>query len=434
MKKVLIITYYWPPAGGPGVQRVLKFAKYLPQFGWQPIILTVKNGEYPAIDTTLQKDIPEICKVYKTNSLEPNQLYKKFIGLKKTDKIPTAVITERKPNWKKRVANWVRLNLFIPDAKIGWMPIAVRKGLKIIDELNPDLIFSSSPPPTVHLIAKSLSKKSGLPWIADFRDPWTDIYYYDNIKKSFHARFLERKLEKKVLENCDTVITVSNSLSKLFSAKSDKKIDVKIISNGYDLSDLKASNKGKENNKFIIAYAGKLNEQQNPQNLWEALSNLIKTKKNFAQHFQLLFMGKFSISIYNSIENTSLNSYFSDLGYLDHAAMLDNLKQAAVLLLIIPNTKKNQGILTGKVFEYIGLQKNILGIGPKDGDVAKILQQTGVGQVFDYEDSLEEIIYRNFLNWKNQKQFKNNHAEVEKYDRKVLTKELSRLFDMYMEN
>jgi hypothetical protein len=158
MKKVLIITYYWPPAGGPGVQRVLKFAKYLPEFGWQPLVLTVKNGEYPAYDKSLKNDIPPECKVYTTKSIEPFKLYKKFTGMAENEAIPVATLTENKKNWKKRLAYWIRLNLFIPDAKIGWIPFAVKAGKKIIQEEKPDIILSSSPPPTVHLIAKKLAK------------------------------------------------------------------------------------------------------------------------------------------------------------------------------------------------------------------------------------------------------------------------------------
>ncbi len=431
MKKVLIITYYWPPAGGPGVQRVLKFVKYLPQFGWQPIVLTVTNGEYPAIDETLQNDIPEICDVFKTNSFEPNQLYKKFVGLKKTDNIPNAVITEQDPNWKKRISNFIRLNLFIPDAKIGWKPFAVREGIKIIKKMAPDIIFSSSPPPTVHLIAKSLSKKSGLPWIADFRDPWVDIYYYDAIKKSRYTRFLETKLEKSILEKSDTIVTVSKNLSDLFKAKTEKRLSIKIISNGYDPDDLKAEALISDPSKFIIAYAGKLNDQQNPANLWKALSNLVKKKDDFARKFRLLFMGKFSQVVHKSIKDFSLSRYFTDLGYVDHNTMLSQLRQAGVLLFIIPDTKKNAGILTGKVFEYIGMQKYILGIGPPNGDAAQILKQTGSGRIFNFDESLEEIIYLQFLNWKNKVPLKVNQTETEKYSRIVLTEELSNLFNKF---
>jgi hypothetical protein len=193
MKKVLIITYYWPPAGGPGVQRVLKFVKYLPELGWQPLVLTVKKGEYPAIDETLAKNIPPECKVFKTNIFEPSDLYKRFLGMDDKAKIPTAVLADNNPGLKKQIANLIRLNFFIPDAKIGWKKFAVEEGLKIIETEKPDLIFSSSPPPTVHLIAKKLAAKTNLKWVADFRDPWTDIHYYEKQPRLFFAKYLDRK-------------------------------------------------------------------------------------------------------------------------------------------------------------------------------------------------------------------------------------------------
>ncbi|MCK4715587.1 MAG: glycosyltransferase, partial [Candidatus Marinimicrobia bacterium] len=219
MKKVLIITYYWPPAGGPGVQRVLKFAKYLPEFGWQPIILTVKNGEYPAIDNSLQKEIPANCKVYNTFSIEPNFVYKKFTGMGSDEKIPTAVLAAENTNWKKRLANWIRLNLFIPDAKIGWIPFAVRKGKKIIKAEKPDIIFSSSPPPTVHLIARKLAKWSGIKWVADFRDPWTDIYHYNDVKRSAWSLNRDKDKEKEIVTSADEIITVSQNVAELLNEK-----------------------------------------------------------------------------------------------------------------------------------------------------------------------------------------------------------------------
>jgi hypothetical protein len=180
MKKVLIITYYWPPAGGPGVQRILKFAKYLPDFGWQPLVLTVSKGEYPALDKSLYKEIPQEAEVFKTKSFEPNLLYKKFVGLDQDASIPISVLSEEKSSLKKSLAHWIRINFFIPDAKIGWQPFAITEGKRIIENHQPDIIFSSSPPPTVHLIARRLKKYARLKWVADFRDPWTDIHYYEN--------------------------------------------------------------------------------------------------------------------------------------------------------------------------------------------------------------------------------------------------------------
>jgi len=309
MKKVLIITYYWPPAGGPGIQRILKFAKYLPEFGWEPIILTVKNGEYPAIDESLLNEIPENCKVYATNSIEPNNLYRKLIGLKSNQKIPIAVLAEKNINRKKKVANWIRLNLFIPDAKIFWKPFAIKMGRQIINELKPDLIFSSSPPPTVHLIAKSLKKHSGIKWVADLRDPWIDIYYYDNLKKNKISTRLDKQFELSVLNNADELCTVSQDLVNIFKSKNNK-LNIEIITNGFDpddFSDLPQQDKFK---KFTIAYAGKLNNQQNPVNLWKALQKLTNDFKDFSNDLQLVFMGNFVDEIHNSIKNYNLSSFF----------------------------------------------------------------------------------------------------------------------------
>jgi hypothetical protein len=281
MKKVLIITYYWPPAGGPGVQRILKFAKYLPDFGWQPIILTVKNGEYPAIDESLINEIPNNCRVFKTNSIEPNNLYKKLIGIKSNQNIPVAVLAEKHQSLKKKIANRIRLNLFIPDAKIGWKPFAVKKSKQIINEFNPDLIFSSSPPPTVHLIAKSLKKYSNLKWVADLRDPWTDIYYYHNLKKSKISTRLDKNLELSVFKSADLLCTVSKDLANIFAGKKPG-LDIKIITNGFDPDDLPDISLKEKYKKFTIAYAGKLNVQQNPNNLWQVLQKLINTNKQFS--------------------------------------------------------------------------------------------------------------------------------------------------------
>ena len=221
LKKVLIITYYWPPAGGPGVQRVLKFAKYLPEFGWQPIILTVENGEYPAIDESLLKEIPQGIKVYKTKSFEPFTIYRKFFSDKKNQPIPVGILAQSGGSLKKRIANFIRLNFIIPDAKIGWKFSAVKEGQKIIDLEKPDLIFSSSPPPTTHLIAKTLAKRNKIKWIADLRDPWSKIHYYQNNRLAI-ANKLDERIEHKTLSASNKVITVSENFAKLISVEKNK--------------------------------------------------------------------------------------------------------------------------------------------------------------------------------------------------------------------
>ena len=206
MKKVLIITYYWPPLGGAGVQRVLKFAKYLPEFGWQPIVLTVENGDAPVIDKSLFTDIPKECKIYKTKAFQPYNIYKKFTSKPADEKIPSDVLIKKNNSLKEKLSNWIRLNVFLPDAKVGWIPFAFKEGLKIINKENIALIFSSSPPHTVQLIAKKLAKKTGLKLIADLRDPWMELIHYQANKRAFFAKFIESKLERGALDSAEEII------------------------------------------------------------------------------------------------------------------------------------------------------------------------------------------------------------------------------------
>lgn len=428
MKKVLIVTYYWPPAGGPGVQRILKFVKYLPEFGWQPIVLTVQNGEYPANDESLINEIPDNCQVFSTYSIEPNNLYKKLIGIKKNQNIPVAVLAEKNLTWKKKIANWTRLNLFIPDSKIGWKSFAVKNGKKIINQFKPDLIFSSSPPPTVHLIAKSLKNYSNLKWVADLRDPWTDIYYYNNLKKSKLSAGLDKYFEKSVLKNADLLCTVSQDLVNIFKSKKPD-LNIKIITNGFDPDDLPLIPLKDKFKRFTFAYAGKLNAQQNPINLWRALQKLVNTNKSFSENFQMVFMGIFSNEIYNSISKHGLNSFLTDKGYVEHGVALKNLKRSHIKLLLIPDTKKNKGIITGKLFEYLATDGYVLGIGSKNGDAAKILRKTNAGEVFGYSDDLENVILDLYKNWKKGSSFEIDKTQIEKYTRKNLTKDLVNIFE-----
>lgn len=429
MKKVLIITYYWPPAGGPGVQRVLKFAKYLPEFGWQPIILTVEKGEYPAIDETLSEEIPDRCKVYKTNSIEPTFLYKKFTGMKPDERIPVAVLAERNQNWKKRIANWIRLNLFVPDAKIGWIPFAVKAGKRIIEREKPDIIFSSSPPPTVHLIAMKLAKRSGIKWVADFRDPWTRIYHYNRSKKSKCSLLLDEKFEQQVVKSADSLVTVSNAIANLLKHSSQNKFT--IIPNGYDEADFLGLNTHQRFDKFTLAYAGKMNNQQNPSGLWTALQQLIASSDDFANNFQMLFMGNIESGVIEEIKKHKIGDYSRFVGYIEHNQVIENILKSDVLLLLIPNTQDNEGIVTGKIFEYLATGNFILGIGPENGEAARILEKTKAGKMFDFSefDGIKKEIEKQYEDWKNGVKPEVNKHEIEKYSRRELTYKLVEIFN-----
>ncbi len=382
LKKVLFITYYWPPAGGPGVQRVLKFAKYLPQFGWSPIILTVANGEYPAVDETLFKDIADDLPVYKTASLEPFSLYRKFTGQKADDKISTFVLTEdSQAGFKKRLATFIRGNLFIPDARIGWKPYAVKQGRHIINNENIDLIFSSAPPMSTHLIAQKLAQQSGVPWVADFRDPWTDVFYYHNLKRTRAAVALDRHLEKSVLAAADAVVTVSPTIEKLFQAKAPNSYH--IVPNGFDPDDFARIAPAPDDGKIHFVHAGHLAVNQNPHGLWTALARLLESTSPLRHKLQLDFYGSIHSEVHRALVDSGLDKISRFHTYIPHDELVAVLKRAALLLFVVPETSYAKGIPTSKLFDYMGAGRPILGIGPEDGDAAVVMQQAQCGRVLD---------------------------------------------------
>lgn len=432
LKKVLIITYYWPPAGGPGVQRVLKFAKYLPEFGWQPIVLTVKNGEYPAIDISLHKEIPANCKVYNTFSLEPNFVYKKFTRMGVDKKIPTAVLTTENNDWKKKLANWIRLNVFIPDAKIGWIPFAVQKGKKIIKEEKPDIIFSSSPPPTVHLIAKKLAKWSGIKWVADFRDPWTDIHYYENQNRNKVVKQFDSYLERAVLRDADKISCISRlDIEEDFAKKTDPDKCVN-IANGYDEADFRNIKTGEtKSNKFIILHIGAVGKERNPLNLFKAICKLADEKIITPETLTLRFIGYVDELVLQSIKSKNIEPFVDFIDYLPHSEAIAQTIFADVMLLLVTQSEKNRRILPGKTFEYMRTGKPILALGPENGEVARILKQTKTGSIFNYQN--EEKIFQKLTDliraWKKGKQgeFKGGE-QIQLFSRKKLTEKLTELF------
>lgn len=382
MKTVLILTYYWPPAGGPGVQRVLKFAKYLPFFGWRPVILTVANGEYPAMDDSLVKDTAEDLSVYKTASLEPFFLYRQFTGQKSDDKISTFVLTEdSQAGFKKRLASFVRGNIFIPDARIGWKPYAVKQGMRLIKNENIDLIFSTAPPMSTHLIAKTLAKKSGLPWVADFRDPWTDVFYYHNLKRTKAAVAVDKRLEKSVLSSANAVITVSSMMKELFQRKASNTYHV--IPNGFDTDDFDTIAAAPDDGKIHIVHAGHLAVNQNPVGFWAALQKVLKINPQLQHTLQLDFYGSIHSKVHQSLIEFNLESITNFHCYVPHDQLVAVMKRAALLLFVIPNTSYAKGIPTSKLFDYMGAGRPILGIGPEDGDAADFMRMAQCGQVID---------------------------------------------------
>ncbi len=422
LKKVLIITYYWPPAGGPGVQRVLKFAKYLPEFGWQPIILTVENGEYPAIDESLLNEIPPGIKIYKTKSFEPFTLYKSVTGQK--GNIPTTVLSRYdNESLIEKLSKWIRANVFIPDARVGWIPSIIKEGKRIIENENPDLIFSSSPPHSLQIGAMKLAKQTGLKWIADFRDPWTDGFWQKELKRTRYAIKKDIAYELSVLKNSKAVVTVSESITDLLNKKVVNKYFA--IPNGYDQSDFDGINK-QAKNIFKIVYAGSLRKSQIPNNLFTALNSL--KEHNRIEKLEVDFIGTVHPDVINLIKENNLEDIIKLKNYISHSELINEIVNADMLLLSIPNTQNSKGILTGKLFEYIATKNFILGFGPKDGDAAKIINELSCGVMLDFSENPEAVILKKYNDWLNGKMSLIVN-DSEKYTRKNLTKNLSEIFE-----
>ncbi len=417
LKKVLIITYYWPPAGGSGVQRVLKFAKYLPEFGWEPVILTVENGEYPALDSSFEDDIPKNMKVYKTKSLEPFHIYKALTGQSRDTKIDTNILKSESEGIREKISKWIRLNIFIPDARIGWMAYAIKQGIEIIENENISVIFSTSPPHSLQLSAMRIAQKSKKPWVADFRDPWTSIAYYQKQNRFTLTKKLDRYLEKKVLQACKKPITVSYSIKKELDRTGNRQ-DTEVICNGYDSADFKHHNYIPTPGKIKITYAGFISDNSIPDVLLKMISSNTTSKYD---NIELHIYGKTTDSFDKAVVLYGVESKVIKHGYVSHKYLAEQLIQSDALLMVVDDVPDNKGILTGKLFDYMGSKRPIIAIGPKDGEVEKIIHDTSSGWYVEYGDDdkmsqcLEELISGSF----------GFEFDTNEFDRRNLTRKLA---------
>ena len=434
MKKVLVITYYWPPGGGAGVQRWLKFAKYLRNFDWEPVIYTAKNGEMPVIDESLEKDIPKNIIILKTKIWEPYNIYKLFIGRKKNDKINASFLSEnKKTTFSEKLSVWIRGNFFIPDARKFWIKPSISYLKKYLEQNKIDVIVSSGPPHSMHLIALGLKNEfPNIKWIADFRDPWTNIDFYDELKLSKSSDKKHKALELKVLENADMILCIGNEMNedfkKIYPKQSEK---FKVITNGYDEEDIFNGTLEKDK-KFSIAHIGTLVKSRNPEVLWKVLKELTNENAVFKNELEIKLVGKVDINVIESIASYGLKDFVKKINYLPHKEVIKEQQKTKVLLLLVNQTKNAKGILTGKVFEYLAASVPILAIGPVDGDLAQIIKTTESGIISDFNDS--ENLKKNILELFAGKRMNFNTSagsveEIKKYSRLVLTKKLSELLN-----
>jgi len=407
MKKVLIITYYWPPTGGVGVQRWLKFSKYLRNFGWEPVIYTVANPGGTETDPSTLKDIPENVLVLKEKIWEPYAFYNKLTGRNKNEKIATGFLSENKKNgFIQKAAVWLRGNFFIPDARMFFIKPSVRYLSAFLATEKMDAMVSTGTPHSMHLIALAIKKKFNIPWLADFRDSWRLNDYYDKLMLTRFADTRHKKLERSVLENADAITTVSPFLKKYFDGLGFAHTEV--VTNGFDSDDYPLEEKA-ENGYFTLCHTGSFNKDRNHEVLWEALKELCEEISDFKTKLQFIQIGHTDVSVRKSIEQHGLAPYCQIQKHTSHSEVLKYQKNANLLLLIINNTPDAKGRITYKLFEYLASRNNILCIGPVDGDAAAIIKDSGCGLTVDYNDKksiknyLSEIFQRQLNSPRSQK-------------------------------
>lgn len=432
MKKVLIITYYWPPSGGAGVQRWLKFTKYLPEYGWIPYVLTVDENfaSYPQTDISLNSEIDPNLKVFRTKSFEPLQLYKKFGSSKE---VPFGGFSNSgKINIKEKIARTIRGNLFIPDARIGWNRYAYNKAAEIIENENIGVVITTGPPHSTHLIGKKLRNKYPVKWLADFRDPWTDIYYYKSLYHTCLARWIDKRMERSVIQNCDEFITVSNDVKLILSSKTKDLTKKGItITNGYDDEDFQDPQINRCET-FTITYTGTIARSYHIDNFILAIQQL---PSSIRDQIVIRFVGNVPNEIVLMFIEAGLKDHLEIIKYVPHPKAIQYMFETTVLMMAIPDTPNNAGIITGKLFEYLASRRPILALGPKNGEVDRILEETKSGKLFEYDqtDEIKEYIILLFNKF-TLNTLAPNSGDIIKYSRNSLTGDISTVLNNLFSN
>ncbi len=422
MKKVLIVTYYWPPAGGPGVQRWLKFTKYLPENGIEPIVYVPKNPHYPLKDTSLEAEVPSEIKVLKNDIFEP-YAFAEIFSKKDTSMISSGIIPkEQKQGLLQKLLLFIRGNFFIPDARKFWIKPSVKFLSGYLKENNIDTIITTGPPHSMHLIGLKLKKEVGVKWIADFRDPWTQIGYHSKLKLLRSSKEKHEKMELEVLQNADKIITTSFTTKEEFLKKTNRPVEV--ITNGYDVEEVE---KLSLDQKFTLSHIGSLLSGRNPENLWKALSELIAEKEDFAADFQLKLIGAVGEPVLESINSSGLEDHLSLKNYVSHKEALQLQRSSQLLLLIEIDSEETKGIIPGKLFEYMVSERPILAVGPQGADIQRIIKQTNTGDFFLYsqKEEIKDFLLEKYRLFK-KGELRSFPIGLQQYSRSSLTKELAK--------
>ena len=439
MKRVLIISYYWPPTGGSGVQRWVKFAKYLPAEGWQPVIYTPENPEQLAVDASLEAEVPADAEVIRRRIVEPYEMYKKLLRKSGHSKEAVEVnpVNAQNKSFLQKVAMWIRGNFFRPDPRCLWIRPSVKFLKEYLKEHPVDLIVSTGPPQSMHLIGRKLAKETGLPWIADFRDPWTKIFYFKHLQMTRATVKWHKKMEKKVLDEASVVVAVSPLVQQEFQAMTQTPVE--LITNGFDECDFTAkkcteANGGADSN-FVITHTGLFAADGNPTVLWNVLAEKCSNDENFRKLMKIRIVGKTDEQILKSIEDAGLNGNLEDMGYQPHGVAVEQQRKASLLILPLRKEPEYKAVLPGKLFEYLASWRPVLGIGQTDGAMSMILNNTKTGVVLNWDDKKSIEKYLDIC-WKDHLEGKLSveDADISQFTRRNLTRRMAQLFDSLIEN
>jgi hypothetical protein len=434
VKRVLIISYYFPPCGGIGVLRCLKIAKYLRDFGWEPIIYTAKDAHYPSYDYGNFKDIPEGITILQQPIFEPYTFYKKFTKQKATANANNALVaSEGKKDWKHRLSVWIRSNFFIPDARAFWIKPSVNFLLNYLKTNSIDAIFSDGPPHTNTRIACLLKQKTGIPWLADFQDPWTQVDYYQRLILSQWADAKHKKMEQEAFQYADAMTIVSNVWKKDLESIGAENVSVVVW--GYDAADFKDL-QAKYDKKLTITHAGLLGDDRNPKILFEVIAELCQEfakqgDTTFSQVLEIQLIGQVDASIVETYCNCGIAKNVKLIEQIERKEALQYVANSQILLLLLNQASNAMGRIPGKLFEYLAVQRPILCLGMQQSDVDMLLQEAQAGKVFTYTDKQAlktqiKTYYQEFIKTGHLQQ---KNASIEQYSNRKLTEKIAQILD-----
>jgi len=393
--RVLIVAYYVPPAGGPAVQRVLQFIEFLGAEDWTPEVLTVREGAYPNRDPDLLERIPSSVPVHRTRALDPYAIYQALTGKAEED-LPTGAMDDS-GSWAERISQWVRANVFLPDARVGWGPFAVVRGGRLLRTGRFDAVLSTGAPHSVHLIGSALHHGTGTPWVADLHDPWTDISYYDDLPHTQWARRIDAALERHVLSSASAVTTVSPSWAELFASKAENQYQV--VENGFSEQEFDPFDETPPDDRFVLAHVGKLYASRTPTAVWAALDRL--RQEGAIPELRLRLIGSVDPAVEQALDEHGLTSIVERTPFLPHEEAIREMARSTLLLLVIESFAEAEGMITSKLYEYLASERPVLGVGPPNGDAHRLLRRHDAGTVVDWSDvdRAAQVLRAHYESW-----------------------------------